>query len=102
CFVGWVLPEDIVKAFSQSDSRYQLALNHARTVLMHLRLSGGYSTYQFPAEYQQDGSNLLRAYRETGDLAFVPALIFRLQLMPTNPDPAVVPVVNEPLENPNK
>jgi hypothetical protein len=102
CFVGWVLAKDMVTAFCQSDNRYQLALNHARTVLAHLRLSGGYDTYKFPTEYEQDAQNLRRAYRQTGDLAFVPALIFRLQSLPAVPEPGTTPSVNAPLETPNQ
>ena len=97
-FVGWIVPKDAVAAFCQNDQRYRLALNHARTILQHLRLSGGYQTYQFPAEYQ-DGNNFRRAYLETGDLAFVPALISRLQSSPTNPDPGAAPLAQQdPLE----
>ena len=100
-FVGWILPKDVVAAFCQSDQRYRLALNHARAVLRHLRLSGGYDTYKFPAVFKQDSDNLRTAYLETGDLAFVPALISRLQQSPSNnPDPIAAPLpleeVNEP------
>ena len=99
CFMGWLPPKDMVAAFCQSDDRYRLALSHARTVLWNLRLSGGYDTYPFPAQYQLDAQKTRRAYLETGDLAFVPALISRLQSPPANPDNAAPPTVSDALEN---
>jgi hypothetical protein len=99
CFMGWLSPKDMVAAFCQSDDRYRLALSHARTVLWNLRLSGGYDTYPFPAQYQLDAQRTRRAYLETGDLAFVPALISRLQSPPANPDNAAPPTVSDALEN---
>jgi hypothetical protein len=100
-FVGWIEPKHAVAAFCQSDQRYRLALNHARAILQHLRLSGGY-VYRFPTEFP-DGSDFRRAYLETGDLALVPALISRLQQTPVDPDPSGASMAQQdPLENVNR
>jgi hypothetical protein len=95
-FIGWICPRDIVAAFVQSDHRYQVAVSHARTVLWQLRASGDSGTYPFTGmtgTYQQDWQNVRNAWLQTGDLAFVPALISGLQKS-TAPD-------EHALEDPN-
>lgn len=77
-FLGWIAPKDAVTAFCERDARYRTALHEARAILHHLRLSGGRAEYAFPAPYA-DASSFVHAYSQTGDLALVPALIYRLQ-----------------------
>jgi hypothetical protein len=97
-FIGWIRPGDVVAAFVQSDHRYQVALSHARTVLWQLRVSGDSDVYLFTAmkgTYQQDWLNVRTAYKQTGDLAFVPALISCLQ-QTTAPAKQALEDPNEP------
>jgi hypothetical protein len=77
-FSGWIMPRDVVAAFCDRDPRYRAALNEARAILYHLRLSGGSVDYVWP-QPSFNGNQFIRAYSEAGDLAFVPALIARLQ-----------------------
>ena len=79
-FLGWIAPEDAVTAFCNRDPRYREALNHALTILHHLRLSGGDAGYPFPPSF--DGAPFLAAYRTSRDLALVPALIASMQSPP--------------------
>lgn len=91
--VGWVRPDHVVIAFCQQDERYGKALNQARSVLQHLRLSGGNLDANSP-EYKRV-SEFLSAYSKTGDLALVPVLIRELQdpttAPPASPHPIELP-----------
>ena len=44
-FSGWITPRDVVTAYCERDPRYRGALNEARAILHHLRLSGGNMNY---------------------------------------------------------
>jgi hypothetical protein len=81
-FVGWIRPADAVTAFCREDPRYRHALLHARAVLAQLRAGGGYGEVMPPGQplsLHDDVPALRYAYAERGDLAFVPALVKRLQ-----------------------
>jgi hypothetical protein len=95
-FIGWIIPKDAVRAFYNRDPRYRQAYADARTILFHLRLSGGDDTYVFPQRLVANAKGLRRAYRESGDLALVPALISCMQtpLPPLPGIPAMAPLEN--------
>lgn len=78
-FIGWLTPKNLLEAFCQDDSRYRSALQHARAILLRLELGGDNRAYPVGDAYQADINKVNQAYAETGDLAFVPALIASFQ-----------------------
>ena len=89
-FVGWLQPSGVVRAMIQHDSGYFLALNRAKAMLRHLQLYADVPGHVFPIPFNF-ANQLKTAYSETGDLAFVPALIRELQQpkSATDPDPSI-------------
>jgi hypothetical protein len=87
-WLGWLRPRDVVRAMIQDEPQYDQALRRAKAMVPHIQLRAEDQNYNPPAPFAF-AAQLTFAYRNHGDLAFVPALIHELQEMlvsdPTRP-----------------